>query len=118
MSKEILRTEGTYKAYTDLIAAGGLEKGCALCSEPAIKTFTFWKLILNKYPYDRIADVHDMLVPLRHVGDADITPDEWQEYQTIKRDHIEPTYSHVMEATNRLKSIPKHFHQHLLIIKN
>jgi hypothetical protein len=117
MNKATLRTEETYKAYKDLIAAGGLEGHCALCDAPAIKQFGFWKLMVNTFPYDRIAQTHDMLIPLRHTKESDLTEQELKEYAEIKSNYLQEHYDFLIEATNKMKSIPSHFHLHVITLK-
>lgn len=93
-----------------------MDSGCALCAKTAIKTFTYWKLIPNEFPYDLIASTHEMLVPLRHSTEQDLNADELQEFQSIKATDLQ-TYDYLVEATMKTKSIPQHFHLHLLIGK-
>ena len=106
-----------HQKYQDLIASGALEGHCALCDAKPLKTFTLWKLIDNDFPYDLVATTHHMLVPLRHASDSEVTKEEWIEYQQIKQSFVQPEYEYILEATNKRKSIPAHFHVHLLITK-
>lgn len=106
------QTEAAYKAYID---EGGLAAGCVLCAKPALKEFRSWKIIKNDFPYDKIAMQHDMIIPLRHAAQDEVTNEEWQELNEIKESYIHPTYEWMMEATNIKKSIPSHFHIHLVI---
>jgi len=117
MNKAKLRTEETFQKYQKLIQAGGLEGQCALCVLPATKMFTFWKIMPNDFPYDNIAKKHDMLVPLRHVTDAELTTDELTEFSHIKAS-LQNEYDYFLEGTTRNKSIPKHFHLHLIVLKD
>ncbi|MEI6864218.1 MAG: hypothetical protein WCK46_02540 [Candidatus Adlerbacteria bacterium] len=114
----LLRTPEGQKKYKDLIDQGILEKGCALCLSESIKTFTHWKIMPNAFPYDRIAKVHDMIVPLRHSIEDDLTVEELKELHEIKNSYIQKEYEFIIEATYKVKSIPAHFHLHLLIIKD
>lgn len=111
-----LRTPESQEKYRAYIRAGGLQSECALCSKEAKHRFSHWKIICNDFPYDLIADVHDMIVPIRHVDEGGITEEEWQEYHQIKADFIQQ-YDYLVEATNKNKSIPAHFHIHLIVGK-
>ncbi len=111
-----LRTPTTEKIYHDLIAAGHLEK-CPLCRIEPIKQFVYWKVIPNEYPYDLIAETHHMVVPLRHVAEAELTEEEKKELYQIKNSYINEHYEYVLEATHKQKSVPAHFHLHLMVIK-
>lgn len=91
--------------------------GCVLCEREARKEFTWWKIIVNKFPYDRIASVHDMLVPKRHATEDELTEDEKCELREIKRTEIHD-YQFIIEPTPHVKSIPTHFHLHLIVGKD
>ncbi len=104
-------------AYRTLLDKGLLEKGCPLCTRPSLKEFTHWKVVLNDFPYDRIADTHHMIIPRRHASEDEIMEEEWREYAAIKAGFISDTYEYIMESTHRRKTIPAHFHVHLLTIK-
>jgi hypothetical protein len=110
-----LRMPQTEQKYQDMKDSGLLAGVCALCRVEAIQTFTYWKLIPNEFPYDKIAKRHDMIVPLRHT--ADISDDERAELLQLRSSYIDEHYRYIMEATNRTKSIPAHYHLHLIEIK-
>lgn len=112
-----LRTKEAEEQYKKLIASGYLNGGCKLCEAPALREFSHWKIVENKFPYDRIARVHDMVLPKRHVEEDELSQEEKDEYRTIKEDYIEQTYEYLIEATSKQKSIPEHFHLHLIIPK-
>ncbi len=111
-----MRTPEAMQKYLEHIAAGGLAQ-CPLCSGEPLKTFTHWKVMQNAFPYDGIARVHDMLVPLRHSTEGELTEEELKELFDIKQGHLNEHYEYVMEATNKTKSVPTHFHLHLIITK-
>ncbi len=112
-----LRTPEGEQKYQDYIKGGGLDNGCPLCRNNALKAFTHWKIIPNDFPYDRVAERHDMIVPLRHVIEHDLTEEEKKELIEIKDTYINDTYRYVMEASHKSKSIPPHFHLHLITLK-
>ena len=89
---------------------------CYICSAPAIKTYGKWKKIENEFPYNEIATENHMIVPLRHTTEDNLTEEELREFTEIKED-INDKYDMILENTHKQKSIPGHFHLHLLQIK-
>lgn len=101
-----------YQKYRE---SGQMDPHCALCGErEVVKTFTHWKIIVNDFPYDQIAQTHHMIIPIAHVTEEDIPPEAWQEFKDIKRDYIQ-LYDIIIESTSRMKSIPQHYHLHLIL---
>lgn len=109
-SKELAKK---YKTHRD---SGMMDRGCVLCKAEPIQTFKHWKVIPNLFPYDLVAKTHHMLITLRHVKDSELNSDEIEELAEIKADYVQQ-YDYIQEATNRTKSIPQHFHLHLIIGK-
>lgn len=60
---------------------------CALCAKEPIQEFTHWKIVSNNFPYDRIAELHNMIVPVRHCAEEELTQEELTEYASIKKVH-------------------------------
>ena len=112
-----LRSPEGKKRYQEYLEKTSANLPCPLCARQALKEFTYWKIIVNKYPYDLIAETHHMIAPFRHVTEAELSNDETQELKEIKATYIETRYDYIIEATTRNKSIPGHFHQHLLVGK-
>ena len=121
-----LRTNETEAKYAEWKLERGLEKGCPMCTnEPfkgfiycaAVKEFTYWKIVINDFPYDKVAEKHHMLVPLRHVTEGELTEEEKQELQTIKPTYLNDNYQFIIEATHKTKSVPEHFHLHLIVVR-
>ena len=113
----ILRTRKTYDKYTKLIANGLFDNGCRLCQETVIKNFRYWKILDNRFPWDQIAKTHHMIIPKRHIIFEQLNIKEKKEYEKIKSKYIEKGYDLIGEATNKKKSIPSHFHIHLIVLK-
>lgn len=111
-----LRTQEGENKYKEYRENGGLNEKCVLCSKSAIEAFTYWKVISNDFPYDFIAKTHMMIVPLRHIKEEFLTEEEKSEFQKIKENYIQE-YDYIIEATYKAKSIPEHFHLHLIICK-
>lgn len=112
-----LRTPETEQKYREHIERGGLVH-CPLCRIEPLKTFTYWKIIPNDFPYDKVAERHDMVVPLRHVAESDLTEEEKKELKEIKDTYVASTYVYVIEATKGFRSVPAHFHLHLITLKD
>lgn len=110
------RTKEQTEKYQAYKAAGGLASGCRLCEKEPIKVFTYWKVIPNDFPYDVVASTHRMLVPLRHTAETELTQEEADEFKTIKAGYVQE-YDYLIEATEKQKSIPQHFHLHLIVGK-
>lgn len=110
------RTPETQEVYDRAIENGALKRGCPLCGAPALKEFSYWKIVSNLYPYDRIAKRHDMIVPLRHVREPELTIEERAELDRIKEEYVHENYDYMLESTHKRKSIPQHFHLHLIDI--
>lgn len=100
------------------IAAGNLENECGLCKATSIKEFKYWRIIDNRFPWDLIAQIGHIIIPKRHVVYDKLTMAEKKEFDLIKSKYIEKRYEVIAEATNRKKSIPGHFHKHLLVLKD
>lgn len=110
------RTKEGNAQYDAYRATGVLEKSCVLCERESLHEFTLWRIIENRFPYDRIASVHHMLVPKRHTSEGELTDDERRELYEIKQNSLEE-YQFIIEPTPHVKSIPAHFHLHLVVSK-
>lgn len=111
-----LRSTEMEKIYRQEMAKPSFAESCNLCKEPSIQEFEFWKIISNKFPYDKVARVHHMLLPKRCVEEKDLNEEERSELVEIKYGYINENYGHIIEATNKYKSIPGHLHLHLLVL--
>ncbi len=106
--------QAEYDAYR---AAKTPDTPCELCAREALRSFKYWKIILNHFPYARIAEMHHMLLPHRHIVERELNQDERAELAMIKESHL-GDYKYIMEATPPTKSIPKHLHFHLIAVKD
>lgn len=112
------RTQAMHETYEEGRADSVITDECPLCTAPVIGEFTYWKIIKNKYPYDAVTLRHDLLVVKRHVGsDKELTEAERDELFTLKESTLNETYTFILEALPRNKSIPGHHHLHLMIPK-
>ncbi len=87
--------------------------------ERVIRQYTHWYIIPNLFPYDKVAQVHDMLVPKRVFAKlSECNRVEWEEYKTILNQlEEEKYYDAIMENFSKHRSICKHLHLHLIIWK-
>lgn len=85
----------------------------------ALKVFDYWMIIPNDFPYDAVAEQHDMLFTRRPVVfDWDLlTPQELHELQDLKKSYIADTYDVLYENLPRGRTVPGHFHLHLLKLR-
>lgn len=110
-----LRTLETHKKYGEYRNDPKFPT-CYICTAKAIKKYKNWKMIENEFPYDEVSTKNDMIVPLRHTTENGLTEEELREFVEIKED-INDKYDMIMENTHKQKSIPGHFHLHLLQIR-
>lgn len=90
---------------------------CPLCEADTILNFEHWRIIPNKYPYDAVARKHDQLVPKQHLTASEISSAAWEELEHLKQGVLNEEYSFLIEALPGAKSIPGHFHLHLMVPK-
>lgn len=113
-----LRTRESDAHYKKLCAEGLLEGGCSLCRARTIREFSYWRIIPNAFPYDRIAKTHHLILPKRHAVEEHLTREEWDEWDRLKKGSVNAQYEYIIEPTLRTKSIPQHCHYHLLVVKD
>ena len=110
-----LRKPETLFKYEERIKAGTLPK-CFFCSAKSLKEYKYWKVVENEFPYDEIASESHIISPRRHVTETGLTKKEIEEYKKIKME-LNEKYDITVENSPKLKSIPMHYHLHLLILK-
>lgn len=109
-----MRTEKGEQEYQ---AAKREGRTIPLISEPSKHTFHYWKLIANRFPYDKIFRTHDMLVPLREFSRrSEMTPDEEQALKDALN-YLDPHYDLHFENFSHRRSVKGHFHIHLASFK-
>lgn len=111
-----LRSRKTEEQYKKAIENGELNI-CPLCTAEPLQTFTHWKIIKNKFPYDTIAEEHHMIVPHRHCTYDSLTTGEIKELTSIKKE-VYNSYHYLLEGLGNNVSIPDHSHLHLLKLKS
>lgn len=112
-----LRTIDGQQKYDDYRKTLSKDTGCALCEEKPLQSFRYWKILENNFPYDKIASTHHMIVPLRHIQESELTNEELKEFSEIKLNVLNQSYDYTLEASTKNKSIPAHYHLHLVVLK-
>lgn len=115
--KNIFRTPEQQAKYETYKAAGNLAKGCVLCERESLHEFGHWRIIDNMFPYDRVAKDHHMIIPKKHALESELSDAEKMELKNIKAEYLSQNYDFIIEAMPKNKSIPEHFHIHLIIAK-
>ena len=111
-----LRSTTMLARYRERLASIKHDTDCKLCILPIIKSFTYWNIVPNEYPYDLIAETHHMLQPKRHCTALELTTAERDELHTIKFEYLQHHYDFVSESLPHTSSIPEHHHLHLIKI--
>lgn len=112
-----LRSDEAQKIYSAYRKNLPPNAPCPLCEEKSIQDFEFWRVITNNFPYDTIAKTHHMLVPRRHVDEQSLSSEELAELIKIKHGMFHNEYDWFIEAAMKNKSIPAHYHLHLIVAK-
>ncbi len=113
-----LRTPEGKKRYQEYMQSAPMNEECTLCKKPAIQEYKYWKITENRFPYDLIAETHTMIMPIRHVTEMDLTHEEKGEFLALKMNTLAEVYDYIIEPTSKNKSIPGHFHLHLIVGKS
>jgi hypothetical protein len=110
------RSESVRLQYEEERRINASNPTCVICDREALQSFTYWKIITNEFPYDLIASTHHMLVPMRHVTEVELSDSEKEELVSIKHGLLDPQYDFIIETVSKKKSIPEHFHLHLVVV--
>lgn len=109
-----LRTDETQAEYDAYKKTGGLEKTCNLCAKEPIQEFKHWSLLQNSFPYDKIAKKHHILSTRLHCMETELTVEAQAELVEIKNTFLDDKYNYILEALPNTRTIPKHFHLHVI----
>jgi len=111
----LLRTEKTATAYENAQEEQVAGSTCRLCADPeVIREYEHWRLMPNRFPYDRLFSKSDMLVLRRHSDEYGIREDERAELLELKTSVLVDEYDAFLEQLPKQRSIPHHFHVHLV----
>lgn len=81
-----------------------------------IKEWTFWKLVPNKYPHNKLNVKHDMLVLKRPIGVWSMSLHEWAELYRILAE-VDDQYDYSKLNLSAMRSINTTPHVHLCVYK-
>lgn len=97
--------------------AARIAGGCPMCNAPTIEEWKYWKIIRNDYPYDLVAEKHDLLVLKEHT--STISKNAWIEFNERKYALQDDPYAYhsIIENLPVRQSFPAHFHYHLIRYK-
>ena len=112
-----LRTYKTNQKYTKFLNKKG--RLTDFLSEKIVKDFKYWRIIKDSFPYDRIATVHNLLIPKRVFSlKKDMNKKEAQELEKLFDGFLKEKYGVVLEKLSpKGRSVPTHYHIHLLKLK-
>lgn len=106
-----LRTPATEKRYREYLASGG-KNDWATCY--AIREFTYWKIIRNKFPYDAVATQHDLLIPKEPFIKFYDMPEEYiTEFHGVTN-LMELFYESQLKNSPHKRTVAEWWHLHLL----
>jgi hypothetical protein len=115
------RSDEVSKKYLSFLAAkGNGGAACVLCIKEAERdnnAFTYWSIVKNDFPYDLIAERHDLLVSKRCFGEeSGMSEQERDELVRIKNDILpgRDEYDIILENFPKGRSVPTHYHLHLI----
>lgn len=112
-----LRTDETEAKYNAFLEK--LDKDiCRLCEMETIKEFEYWKVLINEFPCDRVAEKHVLLVTKRHCTEDQLSEEEKNELLQIKGSSYVNSFDYILESTRGAMSIPAHYHLQLFQIKD
>lgn len=113
----VFRTKEMCSRYDECKKSEEFKSGCVLCKKVPIQEFQYWRIVLNDFPYDRIAKVHNMILPIRHIAGDGLNTEEIAELFEIKKKYLQE-YDYIIETSKQRRSIPDHFHLHLIMSKS
>lgn len=106
-------SEAKYQSEREARIAGR----CPMCDALTIEDWKYWKIIKNEYPYDLVAEKHDLLVLKEHT--PTISRNAWIELNESKYifEFAPYEYHCIIENLPVRQSVPGHFHYHLIRYK-
>lgn len=105
---DALRTRETLIRYTDAADPNFMDtaQGTPLGEH--------WQIFPNEFPYDKLAERHDLLFPRRKFAEPeDMNREEAQELALIQKDFA-GDYDSILMNLPHTRSVPGYFHLHLL----
>ena len=115
------RTPETQAAYDTFVQdQTGKSDQFNFADETVVAEYTHWLIIKNRFPYDTMVRVNDMLVSKRAVSTfRELSEVELAEYQVIL-DELSDSgpYDARIENFPKVQSVSKHVHVHLVCWHN
>jgi diadenosine tetraphosphate (Ap4A) HIT family hydrolase len=115
------RTVASQVAYNEFKAGRATtSEKFDFADETIIKEYQYWYIIKNRFPYDTMVRINDMLVSKRAVSTfKELNQAELAEYDTII-DEISAgaTYDAKIENFPHVQSVSQHVHVHLVCWHN
>jgi len=110
-----LRSKKLEKIYQDYLK-NDYDYKCIFCSrDMIIEEFNHWILLKNKFPYNKVFKNHCLLSPKAHIKEfKDLYKDEITELNELLE---ELDYDMCILNKKKKRSVPEHFHYHLVKIK-
>lgn len=111
----VLRTDDVIQKYIQ-----HKQDICFFCFSDTVRTFKYWKLKKNMFPYDKIAEEHMMLSTYEHISEREqLMPAAKAELEEIlKMYNDEEYFDAYLENFKICRTILDHFHIHLIKFKN
>lgn len=107
-----LRTELLERRYQFAKKTNGTRP---LSDIPAIKTFIYWRIVPNDFPYNVAFKTHDLLIPNReYAGWKDLPRLAQAEFRWILDNYCQNRYDMIVENTHHRRTVHNLYHVHLL----
>lgn len=111
MKRKTYRTKETEERYQKVLKERD-ETECFMCNNDPVYTWKRWKLFVNSFPYDEIAEKSMLLCLSDHRSEID--SEDLVELKEIKKKKFMTEFSCLLENLPWNQSVPKHFHFHLI----
>ncbi len=113
-------TQIAYEEFKNSDSAAAKNGYFDFTNEEIVAEYTHWYIIRNRFPYDTMVRVNDMLVSKRPVGSfGELNEDEHEEYHNIIAKIGEAgTYDARIENFPKVQSVQTHIHVHLVCWHN
>jgi len=120
---QIPRTQATQTSYNDFKqnqSPSISHEQFDFANETIVQEYRYWYIIKNRFPYDTMVRVNDMLVSKRAVSTfKELKADEITEYSQILEELTESkSYDARIENFPHVKSVTQHIHIHLVCWHN
>lgn len=107
------RSENTEQAYVKYLIKCRKEGTQPFTDQEPIMDFGDWKLIKNKFPYDKLYRKHDLLIPSVRVKQFQDIPTLSQKRYHAILSQLEPYYDLYFVNMPSQRSVTTHWHAHL-----